>query len=153
MNLVIQRSGVMTEELKECSHEDEDEGIEELCCGLHHLAKSGHCVLQRYILRCWHLKAKVLFAWIVQPMRSTLWGMLESLTHHPTHWLKALLKASWGGVMGGVTVPSTWCQPSSLIVTNELTLSLALWSIIIHDHSTMHRGRWCYNVFRSMWSC
>ena len=45
MNLVIQCSGAMTEELKECLHKDKDEGIEELCCGLHHLAKLGHCVL------------------------------------------------------------------------------------------------------------
>lgn len=35
VNLVIQHGGAMTE----------DEGIEELCCGLHCLAKLGHCIL------------------------------------------------------------------------------------------------------------
>lgn len=124
MNLVIQHGGAMTE----------DEGIEELCCGLHCLAKSGHCLLWRYVLRCWHLETKVLFAWIVQPMRSTLWGMLGSLTHHPTRWLKALLEASWEVLWEGLlyhqldvsrvhwlslmNLPCLWlCGPSSSMTT------------------------------------
>ena len=85
VSLGIQHGGVMTEELKDCWDGDKNEVIEELCCGFCHLVRLGHCTLQKCILRCWHLKARILFTWTFGSMMLTLQGMSESLTHYPTH--------------------------------------------------------------------